>query len=435
MASHPSSPRRLVAPSLCATALLAAIPIAGCIKSAPWDAPHATAIDPATTQPVYWLTQPSPVQVRATDFEAAVDAAKDVIRNYLFEVDRVDYRAGLVTSRPLVSKQVFEVWRPDTGTVGQALDNTLATIRRTIHVDIDRNPDQTFTLNPKVLVERLSLQERRLTDVVQYRQAFTGPVGSRGTASRAQFARDADEETDASLLPVRYWYATGRDTPMESEVAAKLRDRLSETGPTAGAAGGTPDTQSPPPAAVRLAPDGKVTHIGRGDELFVDLGAADKIVPGMTFEIYDAKSPLPTLDRYARVNPGAKAWVEVLTVGNASSTCRILSTTPGATRPATGDLLHNLVYARGARNRFAFVGDLAPNSRETLAGLIWRWNGIVDDRPTDRTTFLVTGPAPRDPAALDSYTGTLARAKDLNIPVLTEDQFNLFIRYYDPSRR
>ena len=83
-------------------------------------------------------------------------------------------------------------------------------------------PDQTFTATPKVLVERLSLQERRLTDGVQYRQAFTGPIGSRGTISRGQFSRDADEETDATLLPMRYWYATGRDAPMETEVARGL---------------------------------------------------------------------------------------------------------------------------------------------------------------------------------------------------------------------
>ncbi|MEZ0265734.1 MAG: hypothetical protein ACAI43_13475 [Phycisphaerae bacterium] len=419
-------------PVAASAVLLAAIPFAGCVGSAPWDAPMATAIDPATTQPAHWLAKPAPAQVRATDFEAAVEAAKDVIRSYLAEVDRVDYRAGLVTSKPLVSKQFWEFWRPDTGTAGQSFDNTVATIRRTIFVTIERSPDQTFTATPKVLVERLSLQERRLTDVVQYRQAFTGPIGSRGTISRGQFSKDADDETDATLLPVRYWYATGRDAPMEAEVAARLRDHLART---ITAVARAPEDDAPPPAAVRLAPDGKVSAIGAGDTLFVDLGAADRVVPGMTFEIYDAQAPLPTLDRYARVNPGAKAWVEVTTVGNASSTCRILSTIPGATRPATGDLIHNLVYARGAQNRFAFVGDLAPAARETLAALVWRWNGIVDDRPTDRTTFLLTGPAPKDQAAFDAYAGTLARAKELNIPVMTEEQFNLFIRYYDPARR
>jgi hypothetical protein len=182
------------------TASILALCVLGCITGRQ---------NPAATQPSYWLEQPAVAQVRGGDFNRLWEAAKETVRDYQLALDREDYRAGVITSVPEISKQVFELWRSDAGTTNEAVANTLGAIRRTIRFEVSRGDDGTFTLVPKVLVERQSIFERRVTDVSQYRFAFAGPA-------RAQPARTAvtlDPETYQDV-PVKYWYPIGRDFEM-----------------------------------------------------------------------------------------------------------------------------------------------------------------------------------------------------------------------------
>ncbi|HEY7116462.1 MAG TPA: hypothetical protein VH475_07750, partial [Tepidisphaeraceae bacterium] len=129
----------------------------------------ATAIDLATTQPTYWYARPGVAQVRNADFQNLWEACKDTARAYLFALDREDYRSGVISTAPLISKQLVEFWRPDTGTAAAVFANSTAAMRRTIRFEVTREPDGTYTATPKVLVERESILERRTTDVSQYR--------------------------------------------------------------------------------------------------------------------------------------------------------------------------------------------------------------------------------------------------------------------------
>lgn len=200
-----------------------ALCVLGCItgRQNPAATQPATAVDLATTQPSYWLDKPAVAEVRSGDFNNLWDAAKETVRGYQLAIDREDYRAGVITSVPEVSKQVFEVWRADAGTLDEAMANTVGAIRRTIRLEVSRGGDGTFTLVPKVLVERQSIFERRVTDVSQYRFAFAGPA-------RAQPARTAvtlDPETYQDV-PVKYWYPIGRDLEMERQVARRVEREM-----------------------------------------------------------------------------------------------------------------------------------------------------------------------------------------------------------------
>jgi hypothetical protein len=203
-----------------AASSLVALTLLGCItgRQDPAATQPATAIDLATTQPSYWLDRPGVAEVRDRDFDALFEAAKDVVRGYQLAIDRIDYRAGVITSVPEVSKQFFEVWRGDAGTAYEAMANTAGAIRRTIRFEVARNPGDTFTLVPKVLVERQSIFERRVTDVSQYRFAFSGPA--RAQPARTAVALDPDTYQD---VPVKYWYPVGRDLAMEKQVAERVR--------------------------------------------------------------------------------------------------------------------------------------------------------------------------------------------------------------------
>jgi hypothetical protein len=200
-----------------------ALVLLGCITHPqnPAATQPATAIDLATTQPTYWYAKPGVAEVHSADFQNLWEACKETARSYLFTLDREDYRSGVVSTAPLISKQLLEPWRPDTGTAGQVLANSAGAMRRTIRFEVTREPDGTFTATPKVLVERESILERRTTDVSQYRFAFSGPA----TKIPAKEAVTLEPDTFPDV-PVKYWYPTARDTEMEKQVAARLKKIL-----------------------------------------------------------------------------------------------------------------------------------------------------------------------------------------------------------------
>lgn len=176
----------------------------------------ATAINPQTTQPSYWLGQPAVAHVRSRHFDALWDACRDAVQSDGFLVDRRDYREGLMTSLPLISKQAYEFWRADVVDVHDLAQSSLDMLRRTIRITFRRLPDGTFEATPKVLVERDSLIGRRITSVDQYQNAFSIQ------------AQDVARETEKSGtdIPPEYWYPIGRDKALEKQIAQSVRDRL-----------------------------------------------------------------------------------------------------------------------------------------------------------------------------------------------------------------
>jgi hypothetical protein len=405
--------------------------IPGCITKPqnPSATQPATALDPATTQPSYWLNQPAAAQVQGRDYERVLEACRQTARGYLFTLDRVDYRAGEITTAPQVSKQWFEPWRPDTGTAYQIFANSLGAIRRTLSFEVARNPDETYTITPKVLVEREVILERRVTDVSQYRLAFSGP----GTKIQPREAVTLDPETYPDV-PIKYWYPTSRDTEMERQVAARLRRALEKSQAIASGGGGTGAIVETGTASVPLQPDGVVSGLGPNGTLYINVGAGEKVVPGMTFEIYDGRATLPTLAAYAEHNPGSKGWVEVVSVGNGSSTCKVVKP-DGNTPPRAGDQIFNFIFARGRENHFSVAGDMSLAGRDTLTALIMRWNGVVDPLVGPKTDYLILGSLPKDDAARRAYETARGQAEQLKVPIVSEDRFNLLIRYYNPWQR
>ncbi len=174
--------------------LLALAAAPGCIgRTSPATRP-ATAIDPRTADPAYWLSQPASAAATAGDLAVLWDASEDVARRYSFRIDRRDYRDGILTTYPIISKQFFEVWRGDAGSIDDVRESSLATVRRSIHFRFSEAPDGGYSVAPRVLVERQSRPDPTL-------------------------------RTDESA-PDTYWYALRRDRQMERKLADDIRDRI-----------------------------------------------------------------------------------------------------------------------------------------------------------------------------------------------------------------
>ena len=187
----------------------------GCINgnSNPAATQPATAIDPDRATLQYWIDQPAVAHVHNDAFQPLWDAAHNCARNRFFNIDRNDYRDGLLTTFPVISEQFFEPWRRDTGDGRELLQSSLATVRRTLRFEFERE-GQFWTVTPKVIVERYSLAERRITSVTQYRTIVQGST-------------DPDRPgLNGERIANSYWYAIGRDTALEKTLADEIHDQL-----------------------------------------------------------------------------------------------------------------------------------------------------------------------------------------------------------------
>jgi hypothetical protein len=193
---------------------------AGCQAHQPANAP-STQPSLATTQPSYWLSLPATASLEARDFERLWTACEESTRHFGFIPDRLDRRAGLITSQPLISKQFFELWRNDVATGDDLSNSSLATYRRTVRFHIEKLDAGGYRATPSVLIERETIAERPIIASVYLRQAFRSDRGHGGPHNVG-----TPESDRGIILPRRYWTPTGRDTAVEKELAEEAQKRL-----------------------------------------------------------------------------------------------------------------------------------------------------------------------------------------------------------------
>ena len=79
-------------------------------------------------------------------------ATRYVLEKYYFTIDREDRRAGLISTRPLTSQQIFEFWRRDGTTPEKRWESTVHTMYRIVTVRIERGGPNSSEFDPHVRV-------------------------------------------------------------------------------------------------------------------------------------------------------------------------------------------------------------------------------------------------------------------------------------------
>lgn len=179
--------------------------------------------------------------------------------------------------------------------------------------------------------------------------------------------------------------------------------------------------------------DGRVLEVTGNDRVFIDRGGDDRIVLGMTFEIYtDFAQLIPDADGDL---PRGKASVEVIKVGDTTSTAKVTRSTPG--RPIVrDDVIVNAVYDPDYRYKFLVHGvfDADGDGRGEadntfVKDRIGRWGGtVVEDQvilPGD-LDFLVLGIQPREPRPLPRNASPLMEEEYVRQKQAFLDYMDLF---------
>ncbi|MHC4209851.1 MAG: hypothetical protein ACYTE6_04045 [Planctomycetota bacterium] len=204
--------------------------------------------------------------------------------------------------------------------------------------------------------------------------------------------------------------------------------------------------------------DGRIADtVGGSDEVYIDLGKQERIVLGMTFEVYDDAAALQEVDVLTGELPRGKASLQVIQVRDTTSKCMITRAVPG--RPVVRtDVIANAVYDPNyvfkfmVHGKFDVDADGKPSEAEAeyLRSLIVNWGGAVvsgETLPGD-LDFLVLGMEPplppdlrpnatefqiddwvRKRRAYERYHELFHQASEAQIPVLNANRFFILIGY------
>lgn len=194
--------------------------------------------------------------------------------------------------------------------------------------------------------------------------------------------------------------------------------------------------------------DGRVVGVNpAAREVYLSLGRGDRVVLGMTFEVYSA-------DTVIRPNaegefPPGKATLEVIRIDPTTSVSRVIRGRAG-NPVAENDALVNAIYDPQKTYVFTVEGNFdtngdgvaTPGESADIRAFIEEWGGVTEPELSGRTDFLVMGerpvlpPEPRqdDPIeviqryltlsrAARGYDETFDEAVRASIPVLNQNRF------------
>jgi hypothetical protein len=204
------------------------------------------------------------------------------------------------------------------------------------------------------------------------------------------------------------------------------------------------------PNAILTKADGRILRaIPGSDVVYINLGAVDRIKPGMGFEVYSPTQEVPSDLR-------GKASIEVVTVMEDTSECRVTRRT--SLQPILeGDIVANIAYERNRKPKFVVRGDfdlnydgvIDYNGVEEVTALIQQWGGQVVDELDESVDYVVVGLPPTVPTAAaeehasevtraqaqqrelerSRFRALVERAQKMFIPVITQNQFLYLIGY------
>ena len=282
-----------------------------------------------------------------------------------------------------------------------------------------------------------------LTDLQQKFVAYQAEIDAHNKETETQIqtiraeAKKANDESSATIAQL-------------TQVNENLREQIRKFGRLGNTTKGL--TTHP-----ELQPKGKVISIIKDDRLvYIDRGRLERIVLGMTFEVYDKVTGVVT-DPKDKDNLHGKATIEVVSISEHSSIARIVRADP-LQSIVEGDVIANVVYDPSTIYKFVVfgefdidnVGQATVSDRRRIETMISVWGGVLTDTLSYDTDFIVLGKEPVLPDALPAgtvdpdkiavHTAQLKKyelyqtyaksAHEQGIPILNQNRFLSLVGYY-----
>lgn len=205
--------------------------------------------------------------------------------------------------------------------------------------------------------------------------------------------------------------------------------------------------------------DAEIMSIIPQDNLVtINLGERNRLLLGMTFEVFDKKRGV-SRDQFGDVR--GKGTIEVVNIKEFTTECRIVRLGRGETI-LEGDLLVNVVYDKDRIYKFYVFGDFdidsdgrsTPADTRRIRGMIEQWGGVVTEEMSYDVDFVVLGRRPELPATpvgadpafktpeeieaeaaiqkkLEQYIMLEGEARTFRIPILNQNRFLTLVGFYN----
>ncbi len=193
--------------------------------------------------------------------------------------------------------------------------------------------------------------------------------------------------------------------------------------------------------------DGEVVGLDASTgTVYLNLGARERAVLGMTFTVYADRAAIRPNDE--GVYPPGKATIEIINVGATGSTARVTSEVRGNS-VVKGDVIANAVYDPTKIYKFVVFGNFDSNrdgissalEAQEIRSMIEGWGGQIVEDLTGDSDFLVLGSRPIVPARpadaaplevvqnfvrqqkeVQRYDNLADQARKTSVPVLNENR-------------
>ncbi len=160
----------------------------------------------------YVSSQPLSIADPSAQADQLWEATLETLRQSRFPLDRVDRRAGVITTMPVNSQHFFEAWRHDVDTREDFWEATLNPLRRRVEVTLARDETGWTALSVAVHKQRRSAPDRQINSTGAAYQYFDGSLPT--TAGEMKVPADSGG-----------WHDIGRDGAMEEYLLRAITDR------------------------------------------------------------------------------------------------------------------------------------------------------------------------------------------------------------------
>ena len=171
---------------------------------------------------------PAPQTPAERNFDALWQGSLEVLGKYRFEIDRLDRRAGVITTRKMLARHWFEFWRPDAVSADDLAEGTVQTVYRqaTVRIVPVVGKEGHFAATVEVRIFR----PRRLgQEIIAAGEAYDDFLNTadeddyrRARRQREQAARERRDEASRAASGVE----EGVEKDVEEDVERERQDNL-----------------------------------------------------------------------------------------------------------------------------------------------------------------------------------------------------------------
>ena len=161
---------------------------------------------------------PETVCLQNVENEEAMETAQDILARMHFVVEKYDFDAGIIRTKPLRGAQFFEFWRSDNVDPVSSAQANIHSIQRTVTLKFSTEPEG-ICVDCNVAVRRLSIPEKKITGVSHSASMFT-----RADRSIQRLMLNPEQQEQMA------WIDLGSDAALETKIIELIRQKIQSGG-------------------------------------------------------------------------------------------------------------------------------------------------------------------------------------------------------------